>query len=384
MRRIISFLLISAFVLSLSSCSFETGETDSIVSNSAYSLTTIESEAPIERNLVVLDDYVRVEYDGYDFAGIARVSFDKEQFLLDHINDIAFNEENRRVYQELYGTDGRSAASAILDYVSVGLDKTSPLCNGDLVNTIWTIDTERVEDYFDWNYFCSSQSYTVAGLPEAETYDPFEEVMVSFSGTAPYGIVNIYAHDINRDYYGGIFEASPIDNLSNGDEVVVTYSCDDKSTMIERYKKYPNCFEKTYTVNGLDTYVQSLDKISEDAFEKLIDDARNPEFRTADAYYCGYFFYTAKDRPAHGVQFLEWCGLPVGNAICFVFEDGLDAGNYTVVALENLVFDESGELIYQKHEMYKMFQTYTQDNLIDSFVGVFDDIMDCTYDVNFE
>ena len=54
------------------------------------------------------------------------------------------------------------------------------------------------------------------------------------------------------------------------------------------------------------------------------------------------------------------------------------------MALENLVFDESGELIYQKHEMYKMFQTYTQDNLIDSFVGVFDDIMDCTYDVNFE
>lgn len=341
-----------------------------------------------------LNNYVSVEFDGNNLAGYGSVRIDKEKFLLDHIGNISFNQENIQVYRELYGNTDTSAANAILKYISVKLTQSNKLSNGDTVEIVWNLDTEKIETYFIWEYTCSAQSYTVEGLKDAETFDPFENIEVTFSGTAPYAEASVYGYGSN---YGGTYTAKPSSNLKNGDTVTVTYTCEDKATMIAQYGKYPASYEKAYTVSGLTTYVQSMSEISTADFDTLLENAVEKIWvigygNYKEAKYCGYYFYTAKNQPAHGVHFLQWCGMPVGNAVCFVFEHPSDfyaqeaAGTaYTVIALENLTLDENGTLVYKKHEMWQMSQTYDSSSaLTDAFVGVFDEIMNCTSNVNFE
>ena len=341
-----------------------------------------------------LNNYVSVEFEGNNLAGYGSVKIDKEKFLLDHIGNISFNQETLQVYRELYGNADTSAANAILKYISVSLTKSSKLSNGEAVEIVWKLDTEKIETYFVWEYTYSSQSYTVEGLTDAETFDPFENVDVTFSGTAPYAEASVYGYGAS---YGGTYTVTPNNNLKNGDTVTVTFACEDNPTMIAQYGKYPSSYEKTYTVSGLTTYVQSISEISAADFDKLLENAIEKIWvigygNYKDAKYCGNYFYTAKDQPAHGVYFLQWCGMPVGNAVCFVFEHPSDfygqeatGTAYTVIALENLTLDENGNLVYEKHEMWQMSQTYDSSSAVtDAFVGVFDEIMNCANNVSFE
>lgn len=201
-----------------------------------------------------LNNYISVSFEGNNLAGYGSVKLDKEKFLLDHINNISFNKDNLQVYRELYDNTNKSAANAITKYISVDLDKRSDLSNGDTVKTVWKIDEEKVNTYFEWDYVCTSETFTVTGLTEADVFDPFDTVKIVFSGIAPNGSASIYNQGTN---YGGTYNITPSNNLKNGDIITVTYSCSDKATMIKKYGKYPSYFEKNYTVSGLDSTVQS-------------------------------------------------------------------------------------------------------------------------------
>lgn len=339
-----------------------------------------------------LNDYVTVEFDGYNLAGYASAKFDKEQFLLDHINDISFNTENVQVYRELYGNADNSAANAILRWISVSVKTNGKLSNGNTVTIEWNIDKEKLNTYFVWDYTCASQAYTVEGLKDAETFDPFENVKVAFSGTAPYAEASVSNYWSN---YGGTYTVTPSSKLKNGDTVTITYTCEDEASMIAQYGKYPASYEKTYTVSGLNNYVQSMSEVSDADFDKLLTNAREKIWvigygNYKNAKYCGNYFFTAKNKPAHGVHFLQWCGFPVGNAVCFVFEhpktgyDNETQTAYTVVALENLMIDDKRNLIYKKHEMWELSSQYESPAEVQAaFVGVFDDIMVCEENVVF-
>lgn len=195
-----------------------------------------------------LNDYISLSFSGKNLAGYASVTFDKEKFLLDHIENVSFNKENIQVYRELYGNTDKSAANTIVNYISVDLDHETRLTNGDVVNISWNIDTEKIENYFECDYVCSSEAFEVTGLPEADSFDPFAKLDVSFSGVSPNGYVK--AH-IEGTYFGS-YVAEPKEGLKNGDIVTVTYECEDKATMIAKWGEYPSCYEKTYIVKGLE------------------------------------------------------------------------------------------------------------------------------------
>ena len=396
MRKIISFVVCVAMIFALTGCfANKPGKGENVpATDSADEKNNDKTSADSDSSKVDIANYVSVKFEGKNTAGRGSVKFNKEKFLLDHIGNISFNQENYQVYKELYGDTDTSAANAILKYVSVQLTKSSGLSNGDKVETVLKINAEKVDTYFVWDYTFSPQSYTVEGLSEAKSFDPFENFKLSFSGIAPYAEISTTNYASNR---GGAYSVTPSSNLKNGDTVTVKYTCEDKKTMIARYGEYPASYEKTYTVSGLDTYVQSIDEISDSDFEKLVANARE-NIRVIgygiyrDAKYCGNYFYTAKDQPAHGVYFLQWCGHQVGNAVCFVFEHPTDLDKpessgttFTVIALENLMFDENGNLVYNKYEMWQMSQKYkSQDAVTEAFVGVFDDIMHCDNNVTFE
>ena len=218
------------------------------------------NDTDINNNTVInLNDYISVNFNGKNLAGYASVKFNKEKFLLDHINNISFNKDNLQVYRELYGNTGKSAANDLLKYISVGLNKNDKLSNGDAIEVVWQINDEKIETYFNVNYTCSPQVFTVTDLPEAKTFDPFENLKVNFSSIAPYGVVNVYSYEY---LHRGSYELSKKDGLSNGDIITVTYNCKTIADMIESYGEYPSCYEKTYIVSGLKAFPQSIDDIS--------------------------------------------------------------------------------------------------------------------------
>lgn len=372
-KRLFSCLLCIILFVSMTGCNSKIKENSSVQIN--------------------LNDYVHVEFSGDNMAGYALAGINKEKFLLDHINNISFNKENVQVYRELYGDTDESAAKAVLRYISVSLDKSNYLSNDDVVNTVWKIDTEKISTYFEIDYTCSSQPFIVSGLKDAETFDPFEGLSVTFSGIAPYGEVNVCSDYISN--FGGTYQPSKSDNLRNGDTITITYTCPDKAEMISQCGMYPSCYENTYTVSGLNKYVQSVSEISKEDYDKLVSDAAEKVWvlgygNYTEAKFCGTYFYTAKDKPAHGVHFLSWCGTPVGNAVCFVFEHPEEIGKagapnvYTVITLENLLMDTNGNLVYSRHDMAERFNKYeSQSALKEEFIGVFDDIMNCSDNTDF-
>lgn len=346
----------------------------------------VQTAPPAHRaDTVDLSQYVSVRFSGVNLSGRAEAEFDKERFLLDHIHNITYDPANLAVYQELYGGTDISAASAILKYIRVDVTPHSRLANGDAVELMWNIDTEKVQTYFLLDYICSPRSFPVSGLPEAESFDPFDSVEVSFSGIAPFGEAHFYDYE---PHYGGLYSIAPETGLKNGDKVTVRFSCESKNEMIASWGEYPASTEKIFTVSGLPTYVLSPEEIPDEDFDKLVARAADMVWVSGfgiyrDAEFCGSYFYTAKDQPAHGIHFLKWCGSPVGNAICFVFRHPRDIWEdapmvYTVYALENLQLDESGSLINNRHEMWKLSVEYASaEELRTEFVDRLGDIMHC-------
>ena len=344
-----------------------------------------------------LNEYLSVEYNGRNLGGHAILSFDKEAFLLDNIKKVSFNKKNKDVFFEIYGSTDSPAAALMLNYISADLDKNRELSNGDVITAVWTIDTNMLETYFKCDYVYTPQTFTVTGLLEADSFDPFENLEINYYGYSPYGSANV--HNAGT-LYGGSYSISPNGTLSNGDQITVIYSCEDKSTMIANYGTYPSSFEKTYIVSGLTSYVQSMSEVSIDNYNKLISDAASQMWIVGtgidpNAKCIGNYFFSAKNEPAHGVQFLRWCGTPVGNAVCFVFEYQADIWladeeryvlkpAYLVIALENLLIDESGNLIYNKQDMWQMHDKYSSKEALEqTYVGVFDEIMVCSSNVSF-
>lgn len=344
------------------------------------------------QGLVDLNKYVSVEYSGYNYAGTARCGIDKEQFLLDNIDIIRFNPDTEKVYKELYGDTRESAASTVLRYISVKASPGYRLTNEDSINVEWTIDEEKVKTYFLWDYSFSDMTLTVEGLTEAEAFDPFEGLEVSYSGNAPFATVGVY----NYNYYGRpeFYDVNPKENLKNGDIITVKFTCEDKGEAIEYFGKYPSCYEKEFTVSGLKMYPQSVNDLSTEEYQKLVSTAASKiwvrgygEYR--DAEYCGNVFCYVKDQPLHGVHFLRWSGLPVYNTVCFVFShpeyiDGSTGAAadtvYSIVAVENLLIDEEGKCSYGADDLWVMMSSYSStDEVISTIMKE-----DCIELLNFE
>ena len=352
------------------------------------------SPTPTEKLMKKIDfaDYRIVTFDGNNLAGWGTVSFDKEAYLLDNIHNVSFNEENMQVYREVYGNPNKSAAYELLKYIDFKLDKGSKLSNGESVEILWEIDSDKITNYFEVDYICSAKSFIVENLKDAETFDPFEELVINFTGVSPFVEVTVYSSGSQR----GEYSVSPNSNLKNGDEFTVSFLCDDKSTMIDRYGEYPSCYEKTYTVSGRQAYIQSIDEIPDEQYEKLVNRAASDIWVLGyglyeDAKYLGNVFFVAKDGSARGVQFLNWSGYATGNAVCMVFErpkEYYDVSKlknaYTVIVIKNILIDVDGKIKYSADNIWEYETFDSKEEVREALLGVYDDVLTSTDNLLFE
>lgn len=215
-----------------------------------------------------LNDYLTVTYDGYETVGKASAVFDVETMISE--NPEAFG---------LKGTPSELEIAAVEMLIEEEIDGSlsayAGLSNGDTINWVWRIGSvESLQEKYPVRFAYEDASYTVDGLQEAEAFDPFEGITVSFGGIAPNGSVQI--DDGGKALPALRFTAEPGSNLRNGDTVTVTVSASgDLDDYCGQNGKVATATEKTYTVEVLSAYAMKLDEIPDDMMAKLEQQAED-------------------------------------------------------------------------------------------------------------
>ena len=221
---------------------------------------------------VHLEDYVTVEYSGYDTIGNASYSFDNEAFLEDYGEKIEYLGNSTEPLSLL--DDERACQMLIQECVDADLSKNTGLSNGEEISLHWTCDNDTAMEDFGVRLSYEDMTFTVEGLNEAEEVDPFANIEINYTGTAPNGEASIinnsdedYAYDLN-------YTVEPSEGLNNGDTITVSLSQAGTEENREYYlNNYGIIFtqtEKSYTVEGLGTYITSLSQIDENTLNEMI------------------------------------------------------------------------------------------------------------------
>ena len=223
------------------------------------------------RTAVNLNDYVTVDFNGYNTIGTASSHFDMDKM-------IAENPKSFGIKGSAGEIEVASVEMLLEDSIRGKLNQTSDLSNGDNITYHWEISNEdSLKEKFPVKFSYEDVSYSVSGLQEAEVFDPFEGVHVNFTGFSPNGELQI---ETNGAKMGELYYiADKNSGLKNGDTVIIKVDDPSGSGSLNDYcarnGKIPSVTEKEYTVEGLPSYVTRLDEIPEDMSQKLMAQAND-------------------------------------------------------------------------------------------------------------
>ncbi len=228
------------------------------------------------REVIDLNKYVKVEYEGFDTKGTAVASFDTKALKRDVMDNLELTKagvKSRGFLIEEAKENGYSSNTPelLVSCLDGSLDKVDNLSNGDTITYEWDIDEERIENLFMCDVVFSDIEFEVEDLEEVKKVDLFENIELTFSGTSP----KVKADTTGKcDYRGIKFDIVP-DNLyglKNGDKVklVVSGDADEiESYLLDEYQVRPESLEKEYTVEGLSSYIMSASELSEETLKKM-------------------------------------------------------------------------------------------------------------------
>ena len=276
--------------------------------------------ALLPRNTKVnLDKYVTVSFDGYDGYGKALVKFDKDAYLKDYKKKIKLKKSGNFLQDSL--TKNYGAAELLYDFYIDGNWKIEgdssdgKLKNGETVKLSWGFNQEELEEQFKVKFTSKGTEFKVEGLKDVQLFDAFKDFDYKFTGISPEGAVEWKGTgdmDGSKGYY---FTVEPSMDLKNGDKVKVKIEPANPESLIQKYGIAPKETEKEITVEGLPSYVEKADAISDSLLQdmqKEITDkiqsqlaSQGEEVSFVGAEYLGYYFLTSKSANAfeHNIMF---------------------------------------------------------------------------------
>ena len=268
---------------------------------------------------VNLDKYVTVSFDGYDGYGKALVKFDKDAYLKDYKKKIKLKKSGNFLQDSL--TKNYGAAELLYDFYVDGNWKIEgdssdgKLKNGETVKLSWGFNQEELEEQFKVKFSSKGTEFKVEGLKDVQLFDAFKDFDYKFTGISPEGAVEWKGTgdmDGSKGYY---FTVEPSMDLKNGDKVKVKIEPANPESVIQKYGIAPKETEKEITVEGLPSYVEKADAISDSLLQdmqKEITDkiqsqlaSQGEEVSFVGAEYLGYYFLTSKSANAfeHNIMF---------------------------------------------------------------------------------
>ncbi len=215
-----------------------------------------------------LNKYVTVEVSGYDGYGEADVDFDLDALRADYDDKLKYKGDDE-LTAAIFEED--PAGALYDDCISRNVVNKSELSNGDTVKVEWKCKDERALEKYNVKLSYSDIEYEVEGLEVIPTFDPFEDISVSFSGISGEGRI-----DINSDSSNGIrYSADKSFNLSEGDKITITADVGNAKSYAEKYGRMPSVTTKEYTAEGFDTYFISVEAVNKDDVRSVISSIVN-------------------------------------------------------------------------------------------------------------
>ena len=218
-----------------------------------------------------LNGYLDIDADGYDTVGTASFSIDYEDIYEDY--EEIFDKGAKGEFEELLEEFGMELL--LEEAISGELSETSGLSNGDEIEFEWDVNAQDIEENFKVKFIYENVTEKVKGLKEGTVFHPFDELEVTFTGTAPNGRVEI---DENFSVSGLRATVDKEYGLKNGDTVTVTiqgrYGDDVYDTCFAK-GMIPSETTKQYTVSGLPAYVEKLSEIPKSNMDEMDKQARD-------------------------------------------------------------------------------------------------------------
>jgi len=189
------------------------------------------------------------------------------------------------------------------------------LKNGDKVKFAWKLNQEELEENFKLKLSSKGQELDVQGLKDVKLFDAFQNLDIKFTGISPDGSVEWKGTgdmDGSKGYY---FTVEPSMDLKNGDKVKIKIEPKNPEALIQKYGMAPKEMEKEITVEGLPSYVDKAEDVSEsllqDMQKELTDKIQSQianqgeQVSFVGAEYLGYYFLNAKSKSAfeHNIIF---------------------------------------------------------------------------------
>ena len=235
-----------------------------------------------QKKKVNIDDYISVEYNGYETAGTAYVDFDETGFSEAVIKAQGKKLKNVKSLDDLDWSDLTDLMGSsnwdLIDSITFDVKPDSDLSNGDVVTVTasWNEDYEKKAGV---KILSKEQEFTVEGLEEVKEVDPFEDIEVTFSGTPPY-VYPDWTNNSDDDYLRYLwFNFEDYDSLDVGDTVTLTVDESEENALANGYKFTQT--SKEYIVSGVDSYVTSAADISADNLDSMKNEATD----ALDAYF---------------------------------------------------------------------------------------------------
>lgn len=315
------------------------------------------------RKTVNLNDYVSVEFSGYDTQGKAVASID-ENALGAKIQEVGKIPDVSAEYAELEGIDQSEIFDLILaifgnDVLDVEVTPSEGLSNGDAV-TVNIVYNEQIGEELGVKFKAEPEEFTVNGLEEAETVDPFADVTVEYEGVAPDLTVNI-VNTSTDEYLSGLeYTADVSGGLRPGDKFTVTVDEDADSAFDKGYILSET--SKEFTCEGCDFYIEDTAGVQEETLNKLKGDAED----ILEAYFADsadYISYTGLELAGFSIyspktiDSVTW----YGNGIWLVYKTTVSHNegsfepteNYMTVRFKNLVEYADGTQAYDEGELLR-------------------------------
>lgn len=267
------------------------------------------------------------------------------------------------------------------------------ISNGDTVTVFADISEEAWVLLRDRGFFlsfeCDPVSITAEGLTEAAPYDPFEDLTLAFTGLNGVGRTEIYYNS----NYPFSFSAQPSEGLSNGDQIEISLSLNegyDLNRVVEEFHIMPVSLSRRFTVAGLYVNPTDIDAFTLENRDLLMQQGRlaassllEEEYEDGEMFVlddAGMYFAAAE--PVSGTATagsqaaeLQAAGSQAGGtvedlgdeasetqdsvmqtsgiqnylfcvfAVNYTNSSGEDLQYYYYVRFENLMLDDSGEVI---------------------------------------
>lgn len=218
-----------------------------------------------------LKPYLTVSVVGVEEQGKAQIEMDEYGIAKDAARRMWFrktlpSEEKNlsEVYKELFSA------------ISVGINPENHLKMGDTYTITVHANNSLLEKY---KISIRSNSFTgsVKDIDSYETFDAFEDVKVTLSGTNGSGKVTLDTP--KAEELGLVFDVDKSDNLSNGDVVTVVAKPKDYSSFSkygEKFNRVPVSYQKEFEVSDLGEYVTDItDVTGSDLFNQMFDKVKS-------------------------------------------------------------------------------------------------------------